>query len=254
MDAALLLTQSYTLQDLDIHSIIDKEAQKILGTPYLFKVECTVENDVYLVKFYSWAKESTVRIAAVDLVVLRDHCVILKLEMRPIFSPGAPLEVFSAKINVLPNFAFRFLVHRASLSNAFQYQLRDSLLPQQLWSSAVSNEWTDVEFIVGSVAGGKTFPAHLAILTARCPALAALVPASSLSSSSQATVHIANMDPTVFSSLLYFLYTGSVEEISFTSSLSDVARSFGMDSLRLGGSHFQLDQDKLSDVLLSLFS
>ena len=98
---------------------------------------------------------------------------------------------------------FLLFVHISSSVDSFGSHLRDSLYAQQLWESAVDKKWTDVMFQVGN----KIFTAHRALLTFRCPSLAALVPEGS-----PGPVYLDDCDELVFKQLLYFIYTGIIKD------------------------------------------
>ena len=94
----------------------------------------------------------------------------------------------------------RFLIGADPSIDHFHYQLRDSHFFDDLWSSAVEKDWTDIEFQVG----GKTFSAHRTLLALRCPALLR-------DGSSSAPIRIDDVEPSVFEELLFFVYTGKLK-------------------------------------------
>ena len=100
-------------------------------------------------------------------------------------------EFTGSSISGKDRFILRFVVHQKD-SKGFAYQFRDANYAQQLWSSSVNGQRTDVEFQVGD----KIFSAHRALLAARCPALLdpSIIP--------------VDLDPAVFQQILHFLYTG----------------------------------------------
>lgn len=81
---------------------------------------------------------------------------------------------------------------------------------QELWSSRVNKERTDVEFQVDE----KIFPARSQLIGPFWPPGVRLQRLSFqlIESSSPSTVSIPDVDPTVFEDVLYFRYTGSIHQ------------------------------------------
>ena len=181
--------------------------------------------------------------------------------MEPIIGQYAtenqPLKVFSAIVPTQkvshPNCAIGFVIRCLSTVESFAHQSRDSLFSQQLWSSAINRDRTDVEFKVG----GKIFPAHRAIVMARCPALLneSLSDGDSASSSTTSR-HVTNIAPDTFEKLLYFIYTGLIEEFPLDDDLVETAKYLKLKILHqvalATGRRLRLDQNQLSAVILSL--
>lgn len=196
---------------------------------------------------------TALNVSGVDLSVEENGSLIWRGMMSPLTGmikrPEAePLQIYKA-IARRPEreeetdiaFTLTFIVNRASTVKTFKHQLRDSLYSQQLWASCVNKEWTDVEFQVGN----RIFAAHRAIVTARCPNLASLIP-----DFVSGPVPVHTMDPSVFQDLLYFLYTGELECYPTLDRLL-AAENYQIETLnQLGQQRCCLSQDQLSDAVL----
>ena len=86
----------------------------------------------------------------------------------------------------------------------YSFCLVDRLHGDQLWSAATDRRFTDVEFAVDD----KSFHAHRAILAARSPHFAKMFGTGE----KLAKYEIANCDPCSFEQLLFFVYTGSLQD------------------------------------------
>lgn len=251
---------------------------KTMGKTFQFKVESTRDRSTYKMTFCSNCGNGLAwRIAGVDLVVMSssdERAPHTQLPMRPVtfeedldgqdeekVSPQVFTSRISSRILRDPMKTVGFLVHRFSIVKSFQYQMRDSLFALQLWSSAVNKDRTDVRFQVGD--NGRIFPAHTALLVARCPALEALCrDRQSSPYSSPMIVPISTTDPDVFEEFLYFLYTGTLKTPSsrLDERLSEVADRFRVETLNLltretpsaAGFQQRLDQSQISDIFKSL--
>ena len=115
---------------------------------------------------------------------------------------------------------FRYNLLTASSIDHFDHLFRDSLYADELWSSAVNKELTDIDFQVS----GKIISAHRALLAARCPTL---LPQES----SSMPMAITNVDPIVFEELLSFIYTGMVKTWPPTEQLYLIAVTYQVDTL-----------------------
>lgn len=257
----MLHTEIYTASK-DVVEQSCKVVRNSLATFIRFKCEGYVGS--LQVTFYSsWGKAalSGRKVAAVHLLVLRNKNVIQSTHsMEPFIAPEycykQPLQVFHCDNVPWDDCDLSFVVHFVSTLNAYQTHLRDSLFSQELWASRINKERTNVEFQVG----GKTFPAHRALLAARCPELAALIPAESSPSPSTPSVSLPDMDPIVFEDVLYFLYTGSIrhlgdsEEETYQQRLADAARMYKIGTLScVMLERHEVDEDELFKVLMGIF-
>ena len=135
------------------------------------------------------------------------------------------------------------IVRLTSTIDSFQFQFRDSLFPNQLWSSAVDKKLTDLELKVGD----RIFHVHRSLLAIRCPALLADTPSGRVEKVD---------DPAVFEEFLHFLYTGKLKstavprpELFQAAELYNVKtlKLIGQAQRRFGG---QMDRNKLSETLM----
>ena len=152
----------------------------------------------------SWWGVAEVDVDVVDSSGKTTH----QLRMEPKFDEQQMFRLFHLNLQSvsLPSimFGLMFNIRGKPISKNYDADLRDSLYSEQLWSAAVDRDFTDVEFQVGD----KIFPAHRALLAARCPALAGLASALVPVEPSPTVVLLNNVDPAVFEEILYFLYTG----------------------------------------------
>ena len=257
----LLCPETFAVTAADAFSKINMGDQYIVDNVFSYKLETSEisvessETPVIYVSKVTFKSDSSAdglawRVGRVDFTVSVDCSSWVGLEavrfnteskslraMRPSTpssddNPG--LQIFTATLKYSrffrnTGFTLHFVVHRVSTVENFRYQLRDSFYAGELWDSAVNKEHTDVEFKVE----GKTFPAHRSILAARCPALAALIAPAESSPLSPATVYIEAVDPAAFEALLHFIYTGMIKTPTVDENLLEVAKTFGMETLKL---------------------
>lgn len=140
--------------------------------------------------------------------------------------------------------------------DGYSFRLGDSLLTDQLWKSAKSQQFTDVEFRV-RLAGTsssegtsyKSFTAHRCILAARSPVLAAIV-----GKSDSSTVDVDNVDPAAFRDLLHFIYTGQLDATSSNiSQLQSLADRYEIPTLQklLRTPVKELNASELTSLIMS---
>lgn len=112
--------------------------------------------------------------------------------------------------NCLKNFTF--YVYIDSIVRDYHVEKVDSLLAEQLWSSAVNREGTDLELMVQNT----SFPVHKCILASRSPVFAADL------NNNLSSLQIEAVDPNCMEQFLKFLYTGILEGPYSTSSSSQL--------------------------------
>ena len=87
----------------------------------------------------------------------------------------------------------------------YRYQLRDSLLRENLWSAAQNQNMTDVMFLVNGV---DKFYAHKMILVARSPVFASQFERRPIFPTELEIIALDNVDPSDLEQFLRFVYTG----------------------------------------------
>ena len=97
-----------------------------------------------------------------------------------------------------------FEIHFTGIAENYQFQERDRLLQNQLWSSVLNHVGTDFEFI----AEGRPFPVHKYILIARSPVFADLF---SSDTHEQLVKKEENVSAASMEQFLQFVYTGELD-------------------------------------------
>lgn len=169
----MLYTETYAAQN--VAQRIDKNPVYIFEKLYYYKLESIQEDREFLqVTLHSSRHNGMAYIVpVVDLQVFADGKDPHPVHQTTMIRSESDVEneymdhrletfqVFTAKVKrefVCKDrkSSFRFIVHFYSLVQDFQYQLRDSQLADQLWSTYLKREETDVEFEVA----GRIFHAH----------------------------------------------------------------------------------------------
>ncbi len=125
--------------------------------------------------------------------------------------------------NCLKNLTF--YVYIDSIVGDYHLQKVDSLLAEQLWSSAVNREGTDLELKVQNT----SFPVHKCILASRSPVFAAEL------NNNHSSLQIEAVDPNCMEQFLKFIYTGILEgpySSSSSSQLLHLAQTYQIKTLK----------------------
>lgn len=142
-----------------------------------------------------------------------------------------------------------FWVSVVETVDTYRYQLIDELMADQLWQAAKEKVFTDVEFLVAD----RVFNAHKVIVATRSPVFQAMFLNDMIESRTN-QVTIQDMDPAVFQSMLFFLYTGKLDRSPYNEALYLAADRYQIDTLR----HLcqplssDLDASEIVSLLLSL--
>jgi len=133
------------------------------------------------------------------------------------------LQLFSTVVNGLNYSPRRFIfeIHFTGIAENYQFQERDCLLKNQMWSSVLNQIGTDFEF----VAAGRSFPVHKYVLVARSPIFAALF-SSDTHFKKEENVSAASMEH-----FLKFIYSGELEEPMNDPDLLQLATDYKIKTL-----------------------
>jgi len=119
-----------------------------------------------------------------------------------------------------------FYVQLESVVTNFGHKLVDSTWKEQLWASAVDQQFTDINFI----AEGNSFSAHRALLAARSPVFATLF--SGLPEGSHiGELCLDGVDSTTFRDFLRFIYTGELDQSADKEELLSLAEKYQVATL-----------------------
>ena len=114
-----------------------------------------------------------------------------------------------------------FEIHFTGIVENYQFQERDCLLKNQMWSSVLNQIGTDFEF----VAAGRSFPVHKYVLVARSPIFAAKF-SSDTHVKKEENVSAASMEQ-----FLKFIYSGELEEPMNDPDLLQLATDYKIKTL-----------------------
>ena len=116
-----------------------------------------------------------------------------------------------------------FEIHFTGIVENYQFQERDCLLKNQMWSSVLNQIGTDFEF----VAAGRSFSVHKYILIARSPVFAALFS----SDTHELVKKEENVSAASMEQFLQFVYTGELEGPIHDPGLLHLATSYQIKTL-----------------------
>lgn len=119
-----------------------------------------------------------------------------------------------------------FYVQLESVVTNFGHKLVDSTWKEQLWASAVNQQFTDIEFLVE----GDSFSAHRALLAARSSVFATLFSGLPKGFRLQ-KVCLDGVDSTTFGDFLRFLYTGELDQSTDKEELLALAEKYQVETL-----------------------
>jgi BTB/POZ domain len=108
---------------------------------------------------------------------------------------------------------------------------------------------TDVNFIVG----GRKFGAHLAVLVAASPVMAAMFGRENYLEGQSKTARIDDVDPEVFLQMLRYLYTGVAPKMSkYVEDLFAVADKYQISTLKMECEQLMVSSLKVDNVVRRL--
>ncbi|XP_065203295.1 speckle-type POZ protein-like [Planococcus citri] len=141
-------------------------------------------------------------------------CCDLKNEL----SPEGELRIY---------FKISLLRDRITVSNHFT--LDESSCAQDFEKLFNDDDFSDVIIDVG----GKKYPAHKAILAARCPVFKAMFKNDSSKNEQNCVIEIKDIDENIFQEVLRYIYTGKVENLSdIALELMIVAQKYDLGPLK----------------------
>lgn len=138
------------------------------------------------------------------------------IEPNEEYDESGCVQVFTAQLESLQtgNQSFFFQIHIEKIVEDYYIMRKDSLLKEQLWSSAVNRIGTDFEFITED----KIFPVHKFVIAARSPVFANLAGLKQkLPDEKDTPQAIAlkqkpeSVDAASMEQFLKFIYTGELE-------------------------------------------
>jgi len=140
----------------------------------------------------------------------------MDIEPNEEYDESGSVQLFTAQLKSFQagNQTFFFQIHVEEIVENYYIMRKDSLLKEQLWSSAVNRMGTDFEFI----AEGKIFPVHKFVIAARSPVFADLAGLKErLPDEKDTPQAIAlkqkteSVDAASMEQFLKFVYTGELE-------------------------------------------
>ena len=151
------------------------------------------------------------------------------------------LLLFTFEEDVNPEgMSIRFWIYMSEVEPNYSHQPVDKRITQ-LFAGAQNELFTDIEFIVD----GDTYPAHRAIVAARSPVFAAMFRTDMLESKTR-KVEIKDVKSATFYSLLYFIYTGTLD-CAVNGDLFNAADKYQVETLRClcQAASYEQDPDEL---------
>ena len=137
-----------------------------------------------------------------------DAQLIQDMELLETNQQNTAVQVFSLEIkdyvSIYEN-GVTFHIYLTGCLPEYRYQLRDSLLRENLWSAAQNQNMTDVMFLVNGV---DKFYAHKMILAARSPVFASQFERRPIFPTELEIIALDNVDPSDLEQFLRFVYTG----------------------------------------------